>query len=181
MDRLTRKQRNNLKRKAGAKINNVTLCSINFMHEDNVAHLIRTAACFGANVSIVGSLPDYRTLVSKSGTANTIPELKLNSYSNPSELLNDIRSTPNSHLICAELTDNSKSIVDYVYPKDKHIFIVVGHETFGVPVEFLHHANDVLFIPMPGFGYCLNTSQTANIMMFDYVSKMKIPHVKIKS
>ena len=44
----------------------------------------------------------------------------------------------------------------------------MGNEEVGVPPEILQSA-DVVYIPMPGVGYCLNTAQTANIILYEAV------------
>jgi tRNA(Leu) C34 or U34 (ribose-2'-O)-methylase TrmL len=44
--------------------------------------------------------------------------------------------------------------------------VVVGQEQSGVPVDILVNSEKVC-IPMPGAGYCLNTSQAANIFLYE--------------
>ena len=45
---------------------------------------------------------------------------------------------------------------------------MVGNEQSGIPTEILKNS-DKVYIPMPGVGFCLNTSQTANIMLYEAV------------
>jgi tRNA G18 (ribose-2'-O)-methylase SpoU len=45
--------------------------------------------------------------------------------------------------------------------------IVLGNENWGVPEEIIHNS-DVVMIPMPGIGACLNTAQTGNIILYEY-------------
>jgi tRNA G18 (ribose-2'-O)-methylase SpoU len=79
-------------------------------------------------------------------------------------------------VITIELTDNAMNIYDIDIPnlvnEHKHICFVVGNETTGVPSEILHTTESV-FIPMPGAGACLNTSQAANIMIYEAVKQME--------
>ena len=48
--------------------------------------------------------------------------------------------------------------------------LVVGHEESGIPIEILRNS-EVVNIPMPGVGYCLNTSQAANILLYEAVKQ----------
>jgi tRNA G18 (ribose-2'-O)-methylase SpoU len=55
---------------------------------------------------------------------------------------------------------------------EKKISIIVGNETSGVPIELL--ANSIpVYIEMPGIGFCLNTSQAANILLYEAVKQYK--------
>ena len=51
---------------------------------------------------------------------------------------------------------------------DAHTCLVLGHEKTGVPVEFIING-DSIYIPMPGIGFCLNTSQAGTAIMTEYV------------
>ena len=50
--------------------------------------------------------------------------------------------------------------------------IVTGHETTGVPSVILHKSKPI-YIPMPGVGVCLNTSQGANVALYEYNRQLK--------
>jgi tRNA(Leu) C34 or U34 (ribose-2'-O)-methylase TrmL len=49
---------------------------------------------------------------------------------------------------------------------------VVGNESTGVPIEILLNSEKI-YIPMPGVGFCLNTSQAANIVLYEAVKQYK--------
>ena len=51
------------------------------------------------------------------------------------------------------------------------VCFVVGNETTGVPAEIAHTTTNIV-IPMPGAGFCLNTSQAANIVVYEAVKQM---------
>ena len=38
--------------------------------------------------------------------------------------------------------------------------------------------SEKIYIPMPGAGFCLNTSQTANIMMYEAVRQIERCHMQ---
>jgi tRNA(Leu) C34 or U34 (ribose-2'-O)-methylase TrmL len=74
-----------------------------------------------------------------------------------------------------ELTDEAVNLHDVDFSslleEYKHICFVVGNETTGVPSEITHSTTNI-FIPMPGVGACLNTSQAANIIIYEAVKQM---------
>lgn len=157
----------------------ISICAINFQCDENLAYLIRTAACFGSeNLHVIGSLPDYEELRRKSGTLNHY--VNMHQYSTPSQFLDYARQT-RMGILSAELDDEAKNIHSYDFinaiNRYGHICIVVGNETTGVPAEILANSEKI-YIPMPGVGFCLNTSQTANIMMYEAVRQIESYHMK---
>jgi len=166
----TRRQRYKNKQKLSVRFP-VEVACINFMHEPNIGYVVRAAACFGASkVNLIGSAPEPRYLREISGT--TSDYIDISTYSNPHDFLEYIRKN-NIHLVSAEITTDAKSIHSYTFPKDKKVCIVVGNEQSGITADILKHS-EVVEIPMPGIGYCLNTSQTCNVMLYEYVKQMSI-------
>lgn len=146
----------------------IHITCVNFINERNVGSVVRAAACFGASkVHVIGTLPEYSVLKAVSGT--TSPYVDIATYSNEEMFL---EATSDQHLVAAELSDASESIHDYKFPFDNGIInIITGHETIGVPGIIMMNA-DKVYIPMPGFGACLNTAQAANIMLYEAVKQL---------
>ena len=164
----TRKERYNKKLNSSFKYP-VEIACINFKHEPNIGYVIRAAACFGSPiVNIIGDCPSDKILKELSGSTSQF--IKLQKFSNPHDFLTYCREN-NIKIVSAELTDNARNIYDYEYPKDSKVCIVVGNEQTGVPSEILY-CSEVVQIPMPGVGYCLNTAMSANIMLFEYTKQM---------
>ncbi len=162
----TRKQIVEEKIEYGYRTFPVSLVAVNFTFDGNLGFLIRTAACFGASeVLVIGSVPNYRDLKQLSCATNHFVNIK--QFSNPSGFLNYARENE-MKLISMELCDQSVNILDYKFEFDRKIAIVVGNETTGVPSEILMNS-DCVMIPLPGPGPCLNTSQAANIALYEYV------------
>ena len=163
----TRKQRYN------KKINNsksypISLCAINFMVDDNLGFLVRSAGCFGVDqINVIGTVPHRRIISNSSGSL--IDYIKINQFKNPTEFLTQMYNT-NTKIICAELTKEATSIFDYKFNFSQPICLVVGNETSGIPQEILV-ASESIFIPMPGIGFCLNTAQAANIMLYETIKQ----------
>ena len=165
----TRRERYDNK-KSKAKIFPVSLTAINFHCDENLGYLIRSAACFGASsVNVIGCLPDRKELRTFSGSLADY--IEINQFSTPEEFIQYSR-TENIHLVSAELTSEASNLEHYSFDYGKKTSIVVGNETTGVPSQILLNS-DVVYIEMPGIGYCLNTAQTANIMLYEAVSQFK--------
>lgn len=165
----TRRERYNNKLKNCKKFPLEIAC-INFMHEGNAGYVVRSAACFGAEkVNIIGACPAEKDLRRLSGT--TCDYIDIQKFSNPSEFLKYCREN-NIKIVAAELTERSQDINKFKFPKGR-VCIVVGHEELGVPQDIIQHS-DVVQIPMPGVGFCLNTAVTASIMMHEYAKQNNI-------
>ncbi len=153
----------------------IEICTINFQCEENVAFVLRSAACFGAStVNVIGSVPTHKELVARSGTLQDY--IHINQFSNPTDFVKYCKDNK-IKIISADLDDEAVSIHNYDFITDlkqySKICVVVGHETLGIPVEISKNASKV-FIPMPGIGFCLNTSQTANIFMYELAKQFSI-------
>jgi len=160
----TRKQRYNSKLEKSESLG-LSLVTINFMFEDNLAFLIRSAACFGVdNIYVIGSIPHRSKLKSKSGSL--FDYLNIKTFANPSSFLSFSREK-GLNLISLEISDSSESLYDYSFDFTKDNALILGHETVGVPVELLLNS-DQIHIPMPGVGFCLNVSQAGTVTMSEY-------------
>jgi len=163
----TRRQRYNRKRKE-AKLFPIDVACIDFKHDGNTAFLIRSAACFGATrLHIIGSMAKRSELNPLSGSLYDYVEII--QHSTPYDFTAYCREKEIS-LVSAELAGDADCIDNFSFDFSNHICIVVGHEESGVPVEILKNSKKV-YIDMPGVGFCLNASQTANIMLYEAVKQ----------
>lgn len=159
----SRIERYNTKIKTAKKLP-VHIACINFLFDENFGYLARAAGCFGVNtINIIGAMPNRR--VAKKLSGSLVDYLDIKTWKNPSEFLENVRQNKGK-IIAAELCDNSSSFNDYSFDFSYQNYIFVGHETYGVPAE-IQHSSELVYIPMPGIGYCLNTSQVANIMLYE--------------
>lgn len=154
-----------------AKTLPVSIATINFRHEINLAHVVRAAVCFGAKeVYVVGGHPSRKIMNEVS--ASLFDYIGIKSFPTPSSLLrytdrNDIK------VVSIELPLNNfqcHSIFNYKPDFSRELCLVVGHETLGVPTEILNRS-DIVYIPMAGAGSCLNTSQAANIALYEMTKR----------
>jgi len=151
----------------------ISVATINFQHDVNLAYVVRAAVCFGANeVCVIGDYPSRRIMNELSGSLFDYIEVK--AFSNPSDFLrytekNDIK------IVSVELPPENFqycSILEYNFDFSKQLCLIVGHETSGVPVEIMAKS-DIVYIPMYGAGFCLNTAQAANVALYEAVRRYK--------
>jgi tRNA G18 (ribose-2'-O)-methylase SpoU len=160
----TRRERYDMKL-ANAIVMPAAIVAVNFDSDDNIAFLIRSAVCFGiADLFVIGRLPERSSLNSKSGSLYDYINIK--SFKTPSDFLRFAEESGYKVVAC-ELTDGANVLHEYSFDFDTKTALVVGHETHGVPSELLFR-NDIVYIPMLGPGYCLNTSQAGTAVMQEY-------------
>lgn len=168
----TRKQRYDKKVDSSKKFP-ISVATINFMCDGNIGFIIRSAACFGAEkVHVIGALPEKKDLHRLSGGLDDYIEII--QHKNPHEFL-EYSSNHSIKLVSAEICDDSKNLEENQFDFSSPICVVLGHEETGVPPEILHNSQKI-HIEMPGVGFCLNTSQTGNIMLYEIVKQYKHHH-----
>jgi len=163
----TRKQRYDKKLENATKYP-ISLCAINFRVDDNFGHLVRAAACFGAErIYVIGHLPERSVVKASSGSL--IDYVEIVQFSSPYEFL-ACMEVEGIQIVAAELAEGAKSLSSYSFDFNRPVCLVVGNEEAGVPVDILQRS-EVVKIDMPGVGYCLNTAQAANILLYEAVKQ----------
>ena len=163
----TRRQRYDSKLKTAKKYP-ISLCAINFRVDDNLGYLIRSAACFGAErLYVVGHVPERSHIKASSGSL--IDYVEITSFATPQDFLDHTKSE-GIQIVAAELVEQARSLASYSFNFDSHICLVVGNEESGVPTEIIQNSH-VIYIEMPGVGFCLNTAQTGNILLYEVVKQ----------
>ena len=165
----TRRQRYDEKLKIAKKYP-ISLCAINFRVDDNLGYLVRSAACFGAErLYVIGHVPERSRIKASSGSLTDYVEII--QFSRPSEFLTHMEME-GIKVISAELVEGARPLSSYTFDFSRPVCLVVGNEQAGVSTEILMQS-EVLYIPMPGVGYCLNTAQAANILLYEAVKQFK--------
>lgn len=160
----TRRQRYD-KKSVNAKFMPVSFCAVNFGIDENLALLIRTAACYGAeSVMVIGSVPDHSYLRPRSGS--TVDYIKIIQFATPHDFLQHCRDN-GYNIVSAELCEGATDLNDYNFKFDRPTVLVMGNEYTGVPSEIIYHS-DPVFIQMNGIGFCLNTMTTGAVFLNEY-------------
>jgi len=163
----TRRQRYDNKLKTAKKYP-ISLCAINFRVDDNLGYLVRSAACFGAErLYVVGYVPERSRIKAASGSL--VDYVEIVSFATPRDFLDHAKSE-GIQIISAELVEEATPLDTYSFDFCSHTCLVVGNEESGVPPEIIANS-DVIYIEMPGVGFCLNTAQAANVLLYEAVSQ----------
>lgn len=174
MREFTRRQRHDIKLPTCVWLPASVAC-INFSREGNLAYVIRAAACFGVkDIYLIGNCKlNYQEFNNMSGS--TLSNVNLIQLSTPEDLI-EISRNKNFKLISFELPQDvglpGTSLEDYQFDFKQEQCLVVGHEQSGVPMPILKHS-EIVYIPMGGPSYCLNTSQTANVALYELAKQYK--------
>ena len=164
----TRKERYESK---NAQVFPLALCTTNFEVEGNLGFAARAAGCFGAQeLLVLGRLPKPHILKALSGGVSDYVDFK--TFANPRTLLEYARNQA-YQIISLDLTEQAKPLYEYKFSRSTRVLFVVGNESTGIPIEILLNSQH-LYIPMPGPGWCLNTSQAANIALYEYTRQMSL-------
>ena len=138
---------------------------ISFDFDDNLAFLIRSAACFGiTDIYVIGKIPERSFLKSKSGSLYDYVRLK--SFANTLEFSRFSKENE-YNVVAAELCETAVSLYGYNFSFDTKTMLLIGHERSGIPGDLIIN-NDTVYIPMSGPGYCLNASQAGTALINEY-------------
>jgi tRNA (guanosine-2'-O-)-methyltransferase len=163
----TRRQRYDKKLKTAKKYP-ISLCAINFRVDDNLGYLVRSAACFGAErLYVVGHVPERSNIKAASGSL--VDYVEIVSFATPRDFLDHAKSE-GIQIVAAELVEQATPLASYRFNFSSPVALVVGNEESGVPTEIIRNSQ-VIYIEMPGVGYCLNTSQTANLVLYEAIKQ----------
>jgi len=145
----------------------VSVCCVNLSREPNVAYVVRAASCFGAfEVCVIGSIPPRRLINDLSGS--TYDYIQVRQFSTPESFIEYCRER-DIRMVSLELSSENFPAIpikDFRFDFSRKTCLIVGNESIGVPVALLATSERV-FIPMMSFGRCLNTSQTANVALYE--------------
>tara|TARA_R100000008_G_scaffold1988_2_gene1657 strand:- start:2627 stop:3160 length:534 start_codon:yes stop_codon:yes gene_type:complete len=165
----TRRQRYDNKLKTAKKYP-ISLCAINFRVDDNLGYLVRSAACFGAErLYVVGHVPERSRIKASSGSL--IDYVEIISFTTPRDFIAHAKSQ-GMQIVAAELVEGARPLSTYNFSFGRPLVVVVGNEQNGVPPEIIQNS-EVIYVEMPGVGYCLNTSQTANVLLYESVRQYR--------
>ena len=80
-------------------------------------------------------------------------------------------------IVAVEQADESTSLLDFKVKKGTRYAFVFGNEVFGVNGQVVETADTVLEIPQYGTKHSLNISVSIGVVLWDFVSKMKLSEI----
>jgi tRNA G18 (ribose-2'-O)-methylase SpoU len=66
-----------------------------------------------------------------------------------------------------EITNNSKPLGKFTFPKNKKIALIIGDENFGVSEAVLNLSEDIIHINMFGQNSSMNVVQATSITLYE--------------
>ncbi|RZV63173.1 MAG: TrmH family RNA methyltransferase [Flavobacteriaceae bacterium] len=149
----------------------VTLVCDNVTNAPNIGSLFRIADAFGVEKLIFCgqdiSLGRRMTKTSRS-TENSVDfEVKEDVI----EVCKELRIQGHA-IISLEITDTSKPIHTFTFPKERPMAIFVGDENSGVSEEVLKLSDDIILINMFGQNSSMNVVQATNICLYEIVKQL---------
>lgn len=126
--------------------------------KENLGGALRAAGCYDARLVLIsgGRIGKYAT--------DTMRAYKHMPCLEVSDLLEHVPfgSTP----VVVELTDRSKSLVDFLHPESA--FYIFGPEDGSVSNDIVSKVGSVIQIPTR---YCMNLAATVNVVLYDRIAK----------
>ena len=89
-------------------------------------------------------------------------------------LLEVIRATPNVLHVGLELSARSEDIFMWQLPPLQKIFLYVGNEVTGLPLELMANLDTLLQIPMCGVKQSLNVAEATSVALYELYRKKHV-------
>ena len=149
----------------------ITLVCDNITNAPNIGSLFRIADAFGVEELIFCGehIPLGRKMTKTSRATEKVVNYKVET-----SVLDVVKQlkTDNYSILSLEITNNSKSIHSFMFPKNQPIALIVGDENFGVSEEILKLSDSVIHIDMFGQNSSMNVVQAANIALYEITKQL---------
>lgn len=150
----------------------IVLVCENVTNAPNVGSLFRTADAFGIEELIFcGEQIPLGRKMTKTSRA-TEKSVNHDIKTDATEVISDLKKK-GYFIVSLEITSKSTALVEYVFPKNKPIALVIGDENFGVSQEILKLSNAVIHINMYGQNSSMNVVQATSIALYEITRQLK--------
>ena len=149
----------------------ITLVCEHVTNAPNLGSLFRTADAFGIEKIIFcgADIPLGRKMTKTSRATEKV--VKYEVYEDISEVISDLKKK-NYSIISLEVTSNSKNIMDFTFPKNQPIALIIGDENFGVSEPVLKTSDGVIHINMFGQNSSMNVVQATTIALYEITKQL---------
>ncbi|WP_298894669.1 TrmH family RNA methyltransferase [uncultured Psychroserpens sp.] len=150
----------------------ITLVCEHVTNAPNIGSLFRTADAFGIEQIIFCGehIPLGRKMMKTSRA--TEKSVKYEVKANASDVVLSLKNS-GYFIVALEITTNSKALVDYIFPKDTPIALVIGDENFGVSEAILNTCDATIHIDMYGQNSSMNVVQATSITLYEITRQLK--------
>lgn len=150
----------------------ITVICENVTNAPNIGSLFRTADAFGIEELIFcgDNIPLGRKMTKTSRATEKAVNYRLES--NALDVVNELKSN-NYFIIALEITSKSEALVDFKFPKNKPIALLIGDENFGVSEAVLNLSHAIIHIDMFGQNSSMNVVQATSVALYEITKQLK--------
>jgi tRNA G18 (ribose-2'-O)-methylase SpoU len=150
----------------------ITVICENVTNAPNIGSLFRTADAFGIKELVFCG--DNISLGRKMTKTSRATEKSVN-YRLESNTLEAVKELKNKNyfVIALEITSKSEALIDYKFPKNTSIALVIGDENFGVSQAVLDLCDAVIHIDMFGQNSSMNVVQATSVTLYEITKQLK--------
>ncbi len=138
---------------------------------NNVGSAFRTADSFGIEkiylVGITGTPPHRDINKTALGATETVD---WEHHQNAVDLVRKLK-TDGYQIIAIEQVDKSITLPEFLPKSTEKYCFVFGNEVYGVTLDIIENADQVVEIPQFGTKHSLNVSVAMGVVLWDYLSK----------
>jgi tRNA G18 (ribose-2'-O)-methylase SpoU len=149
----------------------ITVVCDNVTNAPNLGSLFRICDAFGVEELILcgKNIPLGRKMTKTSRATE-----KSVKYETQEDILNVVSELKNKnyYLVALEITSTSKSIIDFSFPTNQPIALIIGDENFGVSEAILNKCDAIVHIPMFGQNSSMNVVQATNIALYEITKQI---------
>lgn len=149
----------------------ITIVCDNVNNAPNIGSLFRTAEAFGVEKIIFcgNDIPLGRRMTKTSRATEKVVHYEV--CENIKDVISDLKKN-DYHIISLEITNNSKSLDIFQFPKNKSIALVIGNENFGISDEILNASHETIHINMFGKNSSMNVVQATSITLYEITKQL---------
>ncbi len=150
----------------------ITVICENVTNAPNIGSLFRTADAFGIEELIFcgENIPLGRKMTKTSRATE-----KSVNYREEKDALTVVSELKEKDyfVISLEITSKSEALVDFQFPKDKPIVLIIGDENFGVSEAILNLSDAIIHIDMFGQNSSMNVVQATSVALYEITKQLK--------
>jgi len=150
----------------------ITLVCENVTNAPNIGSFFRTADAFGIeHLVFCGeqiSLGRKMTKTSRATEKYVNYEIKSDAF----EVISALKGK-DYHIVALEITTKSTALIEYQFPKNTPIAIVIGDENFGVSEAILDISDAVIHIDMFGQNSSMNVVQATSVTLYEITKQLR--------
>lgn len=139
----------------------------------NVGMSLRCSEAFGVHTFYLNhNSPDLSNRLVQRTARNTDKNIDIVVYDDIITLLEKLKDEGYT-LIALEITNNSKSILDYNFNTYSKLALLIGSERFGIKEEALDMCTESIHIPMYGENSSMNVVNSLSVSLFEITKQLQ--------